>query len=185
MTKHGGGDDRFEAIFRRFYARIWRYFRACRVSDDEAHDLTQDTFKRLFERMGQIRGEDEWPFLQSIARSVFLNWLRARKTAKRSGNPVAIDDPSDEVKLQLKAPEEPDYAERQHEALLRRRLHDAVAALPEGQRQCIQLQLDGFQYTEIAEALRLTMDAVKSRVRDAKRSLRAKLGADTLPEDEE
>jgi len=58
---------------------------------------------------------------------------------------------------------------RDEDALRRKKLHDAIAALPEGQRHAIQLWLDGFQYTEIAHALRVSVDAVKSRLRDAKR----------------
>ena len=85
----------------------------------------------------------------------------------------------------MPAPEEPDYAERQHAALLRRNLHDAVAALPDGQRQCLSLWLAGFKYDQIGKTLRITVDAVKSRLRDAKKQLRARLGADTLPEDDE
>lgn len=176
-------DERFESLYRRHYARVWRYYRACRVPDDEAHDLAQDAFKRLYERMNQVRGEDEWPFLQAIARSVLLNKLRDQKTAKRHTKIVEIDSP--DFTHELPAPEGPDYAERQHEALRRRNLHDAVAALPDGQRQCLSLWLAGFKYDEIGRTLRITVDAVKSRLRDAKKQLRARLGADTLPEDEE
>ncbi|HJQ35585.1 MAG TPA: sigma factor-like helix-turn-helix DNA-binding protein, partial [Thermoanaerobaculia bacterium] len=83
------------------------------------------------------------------------------------------------------APEEPDYAERQEAALRRKRLYDAISSLSPAQRECVQLWLDDFKYDEIARALRTSMDAVKSRLRDAKRILRARLGGDDmLPEDE-
>lgn len=60
----------------------------------------------------------------------------------------------------------------------RKELHDAIAALPEGQRHAIQLWLDGFHYSDIAHALRISVDAVKSRLRDAKRHLRPRIGDD-------
>jgi RNA polymerase sigma factor (sigma-70 family) len=181
-TRNDGADDGFERIYRKYYARIWRYFRACRVSDDEAHDLAQDTFKRFYERMNQLRGEEPWPFLQAIARSVLLNKLRDQKAAKRSGKTVEIDDPD---VGELSAPEGPDYAEREQQEMRRNGLYAAIAELPEGQRQCLGLWLAGFKYDEIAGILKISADAVKSRVRDAKRQLRARLGADTLPEDDE
>jgi RNA polymerase sigma-70 factor (ECF subfamily) len=177
----GGSDDGFEAIYRKYYARVWRYYRACRVSDDEAHDFAQDAFKRLYERMNQLRGEEPWPFLQSIARSVLLNKLRDQKTAKRNGRIVEIDDP--EV-TELSAPEELDYAERQQQEMRRNSLYEAAAELPEGQRQCLGLWLGGFKYDEVAAVLGITVDAVKSRLRDAKKQLRVRLGADTLPEED-
>ena len=183
MTRRDGGDERFEKIYRRYYARVWRYYRACRVSDDEAHDLAQDAFKRLFERITSIRGEDEWPFLQSIARTVFLNWLRGRKTQKRdSGKLVELDDP--DFVEEPSAPNEPDYAEREQAALRGKALRDAIAELPDGQRQCVQLRLEELSYEEIAKTLRITVDAVKSRIRDAKKVLSARLGV-TLPEERE
>jgi RNA polymerase sigma factor (sigma-70 family) len=178
----GGTEGGFEGIYRKYYGRVWRYYRACRVSDDEAHDLAQDAFKRFYERMKQLRGEEPWPFLQSIARSVLLNKLRDQKTAKRSGKIVEIDDP--EV-TELAAPEELDYAERQEQEVRRNSLYQAAAELPEGQKQCLGLWLAGFKYEEIAAVLAITVDAVKSRLRDAKKQLRARLGVDTLSEDEQ
>jgi RNA polymerase sigma factor (sigma-70 family) len=182
MTDRNGGDDRFEAIYRKYYARVWRYYRACRVSDDEAHDLAQDAFKRFYERMGQLRNEEPWPFLQAIARSVLLNKLRDQKTIKRSAKIVEIDDP--EV-TELSAPEGPNLAERQEQQERRKSLYEAIAELPEGQRQCLGLWLADFKYDEMTRILGVSMDAVRSRLRDARRQLRARLGADVLPEVEE
>jgi len=183
MIRKGGDDARFEGIFRKYYARVWRYYRSCRVSDDESHDLAQDTFKRFYERMDQLRGEVEWPFLQSIARSVLLNKIRDQKTAKRNGHLVEIDAP--EFTQELAAPAELDYGERQQHEIRRNNLYEAAAELPEGQRQCLGLWLANFRYDEIANILGMSVDAVKSRLRDAKKQLRARLGADTLSEDEE
>lgn len=175
-------DDGFEKIYRAYYGRVWRYYRSCRASDDEAHDLAQDAFKRFYEHKDQVRGDDAWPFLQSVARTVLLNKLRDQKAGKRSGKTVEIDDP--EVG-ELSAPEGPDYAERQEQEMRRRGLHAAIKELPEGQQQCLGLWLGGFKLEEIAKLLGISLDAVKSRLRDARRQLRARLGADALPEDEQ
>jgi DNA-directed RNA polymerase specialized sigma24 family protein len=65
-------------------------------------------------------------------------------------------------------------------------LRDAITGLPTGSRECIQLWLNEFTYDEIAKFLKITVDAVKSRLRDAKKILRARLGdANALPEVEE
>jgi len=78
------------------------------------------------------------------------------------------------ARAKRQAPVQPsaDHASLEAEAVRRKQLHDAIAALPEGQRHAIQLWLDGFQYNDIAHALGVTVDAVKSRLRDAKRHLR-------------
>jgi len=177
MIVDGGGlhDERFEAIYRKHYARVWRYFRTNSISDDEAHDLSQDTFKRLYERMDQIRNDDPWPFLSKIARTILLNRVRARQTQKRNAPMVEIDDP-ELLFAEPAAPAEPDYADREAEKARRSRARAVMASLPRGQRQCLRLRIEGFQYDEIATILGISLDAVKSRLRDATRSLREQLG---------
>ena len=173
----GGGpfDDEFEKLYRKHYARVWRYFRTNSVSDDEAHDLAQDAFKRLYERMGQIRNDDPWPFLASIAKTVLLNRVRARQTQKRSATMIPIHDP-ELFNMEPAAPEERDYADRQAEEVLWEKVRTAVLSLPAGQRDCLRLWIEGLKYNKIAKVLGITLDAVRSRLRDAKRYLREQLG---------
>lgn len=171
----GPYDERFEAIYRKYYARVWRGFRKNSIADDEAHDLAQDSFKRLLERMDQIRNDEPWPFLASIAKTILLNRVRARSAQKRSAPMVEIDDP-DLVWAEPAAAEEKDYGEREAEEARRARLVAALAALTESKRECLRLWIQGFQYNEIAKILNISMDAVKSRIRDAKSFLRQQLG---------
>lgn len=170
----GQGGERFEAVFRKYYGSVYRFFRSRRVADDEAHDLAQETFKRFLEGIQHYRGEGDWSYIQTIARNVLFNWLRAAKAAKRSANMVDIDDP--DVSEQLAAPAEADYADRQQAALRRRQIVAAIEELPPGQRECLRLWVQDFKYTDIAKILRISVDAVKSRLRDAKKHLRARLG---------
>jgi RNA polymerase sigma factor (sigma-70 family) len=85
-----------------------------------------------------------------------------------------MDDP--ELLFDPPAPPEPDLADREEAAAQRKRLGAAVRELSEGQRACLRLWISGFSYEEIAKALGITLDAVKSRLRDAKKLLRERLG---------
>jgi RNA polymerase sigma-70 factor (ECF subfamily) len=172
-------DGVFEALYRKYYGRAYRFFRKSGVSDDEAHDLAQSTFTRIYKTFAQYRAEAEWSYIETSARNQLFNWIRSRKTAKRYGE---LSDISDELKTA--APPDPDLAEMQQTLNRRARLWTAIAELPEGQRQSIELWLTEMKYEAIARTLGATVDAVKSRLRDAKRALRAKLG-ESLPEDEE
>jgi RNA polymerase sigma-70 factor (ECF subfamily) len=187
MTTRFGSDngDRFNALYAKYYRRIiYFYVRAFRLPEEDAEELAQDTFLKFFEAMDEYRGEAEWAFLETIARNVAFNRLRALHTAKRSAKTINIDDP-EFGRQEPAAPPEPDYADRQQEALRKKLLNDAIAHLPAGQRQCIQLWLEDFSYVEIGKALRVSLDAVRSRLRDAKRLLRERLGDDNaLPEDD-
>lgn len=171
-------------LYGKYFRRMVRYFQnGFHVSEETAEDLTQETFMRFLKAIEDYRGDAQWAFLERIAFRVGLNNFRGSKTAMRNAKTVDIDDPN--VTSKLAAPSGDDYAEREYQADQRRRLHDAVSTLSPGQRQCLQLSLDDFSYDEIAKALGITLDAVRSRLRDAKKLLKERLGEDTLPKDDQ
>lgn len=176
--------ERFKSLYQTYYRRVVRFLiRAFHLSEEDAEELAQDSFLRFYEAMDEYRGEAEWAFLETIARRVACNRIRSRRSIKRSAMMVDIDDPN--LAIEPVAPAEPDYADKQQAALHRKLLGEAIASLPDGQRQCMQLWLDDFTYDQIAMILRVSMDSVKSRLRDAKKTLRTRLGdEDTLREDE-
>jgi RNA polymerase sigma factor (sigma-70 family) len=185
MIGRGNGDRddvRFEAMYRKFYGRTYRFFRRYGLADDQAHDLAQMTFTRIYQNFPQYRGEAEWGFIEKVARNELLNWIRAGKTAKRNAEVQSLDDIAAEQQPRIE--DGPDLAERQQSQMRRARLWAAIAELPEGQRQCMELWLGDTKYDGIARTLDITVDAVKSRLRDARRSLRDTLG-EALPEDDE
>ena len=177
-------DERFKSLYQKYYWRIVRfYIQAFRLSQEDAEELAQDAFLRFYEAMDEYRGDAEWAFFETIARNVGYNKIRSQKTAKRSAKLVAIDDP--DFDQDPPAPEEPDLADRQDDALRKEKLRDAISKLPNGQRECLQMWLEEFKYDEIAKFLRVSIDAVKSRLRDARKHLRDRLGdGDAFPEDE-
>src|SRR3954451_2487785 len=182
IRTNGGNDERFETLYRKYYGRVYRFFLRFRVADDQAQDLAQECFERIYKTFAQYRGEAEWSFIETTARRVLLNWVRARKTAKRNAKIEELDHP--DFNGDPPAPDGPDLASRQEDELRRARLRAAIDELPEGQRQCIELWLGDAKYDGIAKILGITVDAVKSRLRDARRALRTRLG-EGLPEDEE
>lgn len=187
FRKGGGGRDneRFKSLYDRYARRMLRFFQVTfRLSHEDAEELVQDTFLRFFRAMAEYRGEAEWAYLESIARNVAYNRIRSRHTAKRGAPTIDLDN----AEFRNNEPSVPpvDFATEQQEALRQQQLRDEIAKLPPGQRQCVQLLLEGYSYGEIAKVLRISMDAVKSRLRDARRLLRSRLGdGGLLPEGEE
>ncbi len=181
MTK----DDRFQHFYQKYYRRIVRFYvRAFHLSEEDAEELAQDAFVRFYGAMDEYRGDAEWAFFETIARNVAYNRIRSQKTAKRSGKMVDIDDPG--FAHEPAAPEGPDYAQREQDEIRSKRLREAIAGLPAGKRECMRLWLSEYKFDEIARFMGITVDAVKSRLRDARKLLHARLGdADALPEDEE
>lgn len=181
----GGGDDLFRSIYRRYYARMLKYFRrGFHLSAEDAEEMTQESFLRFFRTLHEYRGEAEWALLEKIALSVGCNRARSLKTIKRGAvKPDSLDDadhPDNHPKAQEQHP-----VDRMIDAERRTRMWREISELAKGQRQCLQLWLEDMSYEEISRTLKISLDAVKSRIRDAKRQLRERLGDDVaLPEDE-
>lgn len=187
IRQHGGsgGEDLFRSMYDRYYTRMLRFFRKVfRVSEEDAKELTQDSFLRFYRSMREYRGEAEWALLEIIARNVGYNRVRSLSTIKRGAvKPESMHD-LESSRLEPVA-EQTHLVDQLIGAQRRARLREGIAGLPKGEKRCLQLWLQGLSYAEIARALGISLDAVKSRIRDAKRLLRERLGDEgELPEDE-
>jgi RNA polymerase sigma factor (sigma-70 family) len=169
-------DERFEALYRRYYARVVRYLtRAFRLTVDEAIDIAQDVFLRVFAVAADYSEDQSWHFIETVARNVGLNRLRQTRSYEKV-TPAIADRSRDRFSH---APAE---AESQEKAVvpggITPQLEAAINNLPAAQRSVLLLWLDQFTYVEIAQFLGISLDAVKSRLGDARRHLRHVLAFD-------
>jgi RNA polymerase sigma-70 factor, ECF subfamily len=142
---------------------------------DEALDLSQDVFIRVFRTIGQFRGQSAlrtWIYRIAInqARNRHRFWRRRRRSDQVSldAHVAAHGD------FQCAAEVGPDRILAQKE--LAARLQDALDALPFDQRTAIVLrEVDGLSYDEIAFSLGVAVGTVKSRLTRARQTLRAGL----------
>lgn len=177
-------DEEFERVYRQYYSAIWRHIRGMRFAEDDAHDIAQETFKRIFERDLDYRGIAIWPLLQVIAKNIILNRIRDSKAKKRDADIESVEQlpPGTDVLRSIFTGEDAPSRESTliNEELEKERalrLAAAIQALSPGARQCFLLWIDGFKYDEIARELGVSVDAVKSRLRDARRGIRSHLDA--------
>ncbi|HEX3068963.1 MAG TPA: RNA polymerase sigma factor [Thermoanaerobaculia bacterium] len=176
-------DEQFEVLYRKYYARVFRHFRSMRFADDLAHDLAQDTFKRIYEHISSsAEGELSWSFVETVAQRLALNRVRALKTQKRAGDTQSLESLSESPEISSNpftgeelSSREMNLIVEEEERILQEQVKDAISSLPSRQRECLRLWIEGFAYDEIASVLNLSLDAVKSRLRDAKRTLRERL----------
>lgn len=187
MMTRGPDEDRierFDSVYTLYYRRMIRFFRRVfRLSESDAKDLTHDAFIRFYKAMDEYDGVVEWGLLETIARNVGYNRVRSVNTIKRGSiRPESLDEGEfvkDAMDVSQKHP-----IDTMIETEQLRQLHDAIKDLSAGERQCIQLWLQGYGSEEIGQTLRLSVSAVKSRIRDGKRALRERLGDESgLPED--
>jgi RNA polymerase sigma-70 factor (ECF subfamily) len=170
----------FEDLYKRYFGRVVRFFSRSGFSPDEALDLTQETFLRVFRAVESVRGDlslNTW--VLAVARNVAHAQFRAHRARKRPSTDVAIDDPFAPVKTGLPdtgpTPEERLVATEEEESQ-REHLRDAIADLPEDLRIYLLARFAGMKYREIAEVYGVTLEAVKSTLHEAQQRLRSQLG---------
>lgn len=143
----------------------------------EALDLSQEVFLRVFRTLGQFRGQSS---LRTWIYRIVVNqasnrqrWWRRRRRSQQ----VALDEYTagqGELK-ESRAFAMPDQVLQQRE--VSERVWRALNGLPFDQRAVIVLrEIDGLTYEEIASSLDVAVGTVKSRLARARESLRLVLG---------
>jgi RNA polymerase sigma-70 factor (ECF subfamily) len=168
----------FAALFDRHADEILRYVQA-RVGRDLAEDVTAETFLAAFRQRAtyDLARSDARPWLYGIA---IRQVGRHRRAEARQRRLLAI------VPQDLGTP---DFGERSAERVSAERLRPALAAVLGGLRHqdrelLLLVAWAGLSYSECAEALGITVSAVKTRLNRVRMRTRKALGG-TNPIDEE
>ncbi|MEO8378374.1 MAG: sigma-70 family RNA polymerase sigma factor [Acidobacteriota bacterium] len=155
----------FEELFK-YYPAVVALLTRLGFAREDARDLAQQVFLRVYEHMDTYRGESKWSYLEKVTRRLAYNALRDRHAAKREGIPVATDEI-----LELPDPGEPADVLLESKQTVERVRH-AVAQLSPSDQTSVRMQLAGFSYEEIATQLGITISALKSRLNVARERLR-------------
>ena len=164
----------FAELIDLYWPRIFgKFFRQLR-DRQEAEDLVQDVFLRIFRNRKRYRPQAKFAtWLFHIARNVARNEFRSR--CRRLATPAGLleemdDSPSFQPRTDADRPSRP--LERDE---VTRLVRSAVAGLKDRPRAAIELQCQDHSYVEIADALDLTPKATKSLLYRARNQLRESL----------
>jgi RNA polymerase sigma factor (sigma-70 family) len=156
-----------------YYGRLVRYLvRAFNFKDEDARDIAQEVFLRVLVR--EEKPDNPWIFLKTAAHNRAVNVIRGEVGHRRwrAGSVDSLPNLSETFLRDLWTNEPPPSPETiasgNEEAA---KLSEAIQKLPEPLRQCLLLWMNGLSYSQIAGALRITVEAVRTRLRDAKRRL--------------
>jgi RNA polymerase sigma-70 factor (ECF subfamily) len=148
--------------------------------NEEARDLTQETFLRAFQSINRFRGDASlktWIYRIAInqARNRWRWWRRRKRDVT-----VSLDATDDQREKPLAAilPSD-DALDPEQETLAREReaqLRSALQNLRSSYREAVILRdVEGFSYEEIAETLAISIGTVKSRISRGRLELRHQL----------
>lgn len=167
-----GQADLFEAIFDRYKDYVYRVAYSLIQHAAEAEEVTQETFLDVLKALPRYRVEGPARF-ETWLYTVTAN--RCKMRWRRKQLPTADWDEVGERLAQVpngQPGHNPEEAAQQAET--RRRIWRAVGRLSDLYREVILLRYgQSFSYQEIAEALRLSLGTVKSRLNAAHRQLQA------------
>jgi len=166
MAAYVGGDrDAFGELFGRYAAMITRTMRRQIRQPEDCNELVQQTFLQLhrarrdFDLSRKLR-----PWLMTIAFNLRREYFRKRM--RRPEAPL-------EVEPVAPADDRGDIIERKEDVA---KLRSALAALPDGQREVIELHwFEHISFPEIAATMGLSVSAVKVRAHRGYKAMRAHL----------
>ena len=167
------------ALVERYGDRVYRLARRITGSNEDAEEVAQDALWTAARKIHTFKGESAFgSWLYRITANAAYMKLRTRKS---KANEIALDDllPALDEEGRHFEPMD-DWSARVDDATvqaeLRALLEEAIAALPADYRTALVLHdIEGLSNPDIAEALGISLPAVKSRVHRSRLFLRQRL----------
>ena len=166
----------FGELVRRYEGKIFRLAQHITQNREDAEDVLQETFLKAYEHLDQFQGNSKfYTWVVRIAVNQSLMKLRRRKTDRSVSLDETIDTGEDTIVREIAAWGE-DPEERFSREELGEILDSAVKGLETPYRSVFVLRdIEELSTEETANALGLSIPAVKSRLLRARLQLREKL----------
>jgi RNA polymerase sigma-70 factor (ECF subfamily) len=165
-----GDELAWEALVCRFQARVYGVAYHYLGNAEDARDLAQETFIRIYQNLTLCTGEERFlPWVVRITRNICIDHLRRKKT-----RPPAQDIPVEDLsglRAQGGNPEQLFAADARKQLV-----YSALQGMTDLNREMILLRdIQGFALEEIASMLNVPLGTVKSRSNRARIELAQKL----------
>lgn len=171
-----GDQEAFAELVNRYERKIYRLAKNITQNDEDAEDVLQEAFLKAYSHLDTFQGQSKfYTWLVRIAVNEALMKLRKRKADRT----VSLDEPTDTgedtvVREIAVWGDDPEQKYTQEE--LRSILDNAIQSLKPAFRTVFTLRdIEELSTEETAEALGISIPAVKSRLLRARLQLREKL----------
>ena len=171
-----GDTASFSILLRRYEGKIFRLAMNITQNREDAEDVLQESFLKAYEHLDQFLGNSKfYTWIVRIAVNQALMKLRKRRSDRAVSLDEQIDTGEDTVVREIAA-WDPDPEQRYSQEELHTILSEVIDELAPIYRTVFTLRdVDGLSTEETAEALDLSVPAVKSRLLRARLQLRDKL----------
>ena len=158
-----GDREAWEVVVRHRHSRVYNLAYRFTGRADEAEDLTQEVFLKVYRTLHLYRAEsgalETW--IVRVARNHFIDHYRKYKTERHHTAP--LEEHHDSIALPGVRVETPsEVLDRKETA---ERVHRLLDRLPQDQREAVILRdLEELTYEEIADLIKVPIGTVKSRI---------------------
>jgi len=164
LAKCRNGDrEAWESVVRRHQKRIYNFAYRFNGRFDEAEDLTQEIFLKVYRTLHTYKRElgafETW--LMRISRNCVIDHYRKSKTERSKTDTLEGEHEQVAEKQNRFA----DPADLLNQRELSERIHAALVRLSDELREAVILRdLEGFAYEEIVDIINVPLGTVKSRI---------------------
>ncbi|MDU7193524.1 RNA polymerase sigma factor SigE [Lawsonella clevelandensis] len=160
--------ERWDDIVRTYADSVYRLAYRLSGNVQDAEDLTQETFIRVFRSLDRYRPGTFEGWLHRITTNLFLDQVRHRSVVRME----ALPEDTERVGSNSAGP-----AALMDDKLLHPDLQRALDTLSPDYRVAVVLcDIEGLRYEEIADLLGVKIGTVRSRIHRGRAQLRAQLG---------
>ncbi|MCC5919248.1 MAG: sigma-70 family RNA polymerase sigma factor [Cyclobacteriaceae bacterium] len=174
ITGLKNGDEKaYRFLVDSYYERVYWHIRRLVVDHEDADDLTQEAFVKVYRKIDQFKGESEFfTWLYRIATNEALGFLR--KKQRYFFLPLQDYDGEMRQKIEEQMPDAD---------AIERRLQMALQGLPAKQRAVFNLRYyDEMSFEQMSKVLKTSVGGVKANYHHASKKIKEQLelGGDEL-----
>ncbi|MBV9573427.1 MAG: sigma-70 family RNA polymerase sigma factor [Acidobacteriales bacterium] len=171
-----GDVEAFEQLVKRYDRNVFRIAQHITQNREDAEDVVQDAFLKAYGNLKQFQGQSKfYTWLVRIAVNEALMKLRRRRPERTVSLDEEVKTEDDSVPREV-ADWSPNPEQQYSQAELRDILSRTIQGLPPSFRTVFVLRdVEGLSTEETADALELSVPAVKSRLLRARLQLRERL----------
>lgn len=183
LAAQSGDTEAFAALLRRYEKTVYRTCYLVTGNAEDAEDLTQEVFLRVWSGIGSYRGESKFfTWLYAVTKHVCTDRVRKNSHTPKA---VSLTPPDDGEEYAAPEPRDTDRQSAPDEALCAKETQAAVRAaivsLKDEYRVIVLLRdIEGHSYEEISVMLGIGVGTVKSRLNRAREALKKKLSKTEL-----
>lgn len=167
-------EESYQALFRRYYPRMFYYAKRIVGGQDDADDVVQEVFLKLWNRMDSLDINEPTieSYLYKTTYSRALNFLKRYRKVDTS----VIED-INELRMSCYISSMGNGEKDMENDDLKKRINQAIGELPDKCREIFVLSyLKDMKNSEIAQMLNVSVRTVEAHIYKALKSLRARLG---------